>query len=101
MESLSSIHRMKDTPYYNKHNRQFGFETRPTSLYVMDTTAGFKVGIAKDVNTRLKIIQATCPLPITVVYQEEFPSQADALKEEMEMHKVLDHRRMHGEWFEH
>ena len=87
--------------YYKQHNVPQQYETKPTSLYVMDTTAGFKVGISKDVDGRRKSVQAMCPLPITVVHQEEFLSQADALKEEMEMHKVLDHRRMHGEWFAH
>jgi hypothetical protein len=87
--------------YYMKHNRKWGYEERPTSLYVMDTTAGFKVGIASDVVKRQGEIQSHCPLPVSVVYEEEYPTKALAGSAEREMHKVLAHRNIHSEWFAH
>ena len=101
MGSGKAIHCMKVTPYHMKHKRPFSYEDQVASLYVMDTTAGFKIGISSNVDYRLKVIQSMCPLPITVVYEEWYSSKSDARQAEIEMHKVLAHRRIHGEWFKH
>lgn len=76
----------------------------PCKLYVMVADVGgadryFKIGIARDLSSRLSAVQTGCPMPITQVLSVELPGRAAALRAEKKMHAGLEPYRTSGEWF--
>lgn len=53
-----------------------------------------KIGRAKDVEKRLRDIQAMCPVEVRLVRTLDLPVQA-----EWWLHARYDHLRLYGEWF--
>jgi len=69
--------------------------------YVYYITDGLrvKVGIAKDVAKRVKVLQTGNGGRLEVVHTIPFSSRALAFKKEASLHKMYSSYRMHGEWF--
>ena len=57
-----------------------------------------KIGVSGNVNTRLKTIQASCPLMIEIIKVMEAPPN-DVYAIERQLHNKLSAYRIHGEWF--
>lgn len=75
-----------------------------TSVYLFGTekiwrVGIFKIGIASDVQKRLKGIQTSCPYPIHVVHAFIFPKRDIARSVESELHDLYAKRRTYGEWY--
>lgn len=67
-------------------------------VYVVQCEHGgpIKIGVAKDVATRLSAIQSCCPYPLSVLYIIKNGGQ----DVERRLHRNLRHFRVHGEWFQ-
>jgi hypothetical protein len=63
-------------------------------------TAPVKVGISRDVNSRLATIQTSCPYKIDLAYVFECPDRDIARYIEQSFHETQQHKRTHGEWFD-
>lgn len=71
------------------------------SLYVIGSDvdgAAIKIGLADNVHSRLRELQACSPLPIRVVKHFDVP-RADCFLIERACHRRLATARQHGEWF--
>lgn len=58
-----------------------------------------KVGIAADVDARIKQLQTAHPYSLRLKFSMELPSREFALRIEREIHSVLAEWRECGEWF--
>lgn len=57
------------------------------------------MGIAADVNDRVKHIQFCCPMKIDILLTRLFLTRREAREAERAIHKKYDHTRTWGEWF--
>lgn len=57
----------------------------------------FKIGVSKNILNRKRTIRTTSPYPIEFICY--YPSD-NAHQDEIKLHKLFEHRRQHGEWFE-
>lgn len=62
-------------------------------------SAPVKVGITKSISTRFNTLKTASAYPLEVYAALPFPSREDAQKLEWAFHKVMDRRRLNGEWF--
>ncbi len=62
--------------------------------------APFKVGVADDPNSRIKILQVGNPDHLYLVMHIECDSRDKAFKLENKLHRMLQGRHILGEWFE-
>ena len=69
-------------------------------LYIIGgTDKPYKLGITKDPTKRLKALQTGNPIPLTIHHLEPVPhTQVKHL--ETELHSMLSHKRLKGEWFD-
>jgi len=67
------------------------------AVYVIEGGGLFKIGTSSGVARRLKNLQITCPVPLTLV---KAWARKNGLKLERELHERLAGCRRHGEWFE-
>jgi len=58
-----------------------------------------KIGKAKNPKQRLKELQAGCPFPMKLALTLDYDSAKDAHSSESELHKLLAHHKINGEWF--
>lgn len=66
-----------------------------------DQPAGpVKVGVTRNVGSRLGSLQTGCPFPLKVVHIFPVPDRDIALGAERAFHTVLKKHRMSGEWFD-
>lgn len=69
-------------------------------IYVIGPDTGpQKIGISKDVNTRLRNLQTGNPLELMIHHTEEVDPDRVLLLEQ-KIHKELNHKRTTGEWFD-
>ena len=74
---------------------QKGSEQRLVNLYLISAGDHIKVGIAMDVEKRVRSIQTGCPVPISVLKVYEKSNEV----EERMIHALLGDLRTNGEWF--
>ncbi len=68
---------------------------RSSVVYVIDGGRSFyKIGTTTDLATRLRTLQASSPVPLTVICQGPGGQPL-----ERALHQQFAHRRAHGEWF--
>lgn len=69
-------------------------------IYVIGPETGpQKIGISKDVETRLGNLQTGNPLKLMIHHVEEVDPDRVLLLEQ-KIHKELNHKRKNGEWFD-
>lgn len=61
--------------------------------------APVKVGLTKDLGSRLASIQTACPFPVALVHSLRVPTRWMAREIENCFHSTQKHNRSHGEWF--
>lgn len=69
------------------------------SVYVLEANGICKVGVAKSITTRVASMQTGNPYKIEVVAEFRFNDERTARDIEAEVHRMLTHYRMQGEWF--
>jgi len=75
-----------------------------TNLYILSNSSivnnPIKIGIADDINQRLKTLNTSVPQKFQVAYALECESREDAIKKEKLAHKIFGkHRAENGEFF--
>lgn len=70
--------------------------SQPRVIYFIEAgdVGPIKIGIATDVSTRLKSLQATNPTPLRVL-----AAVAGTMKDERDLHRRFASERLNGEWF--
>ncbi len=69
-------------------------------VYVISGEQGaVKVGIANDVESRLRFLQIACPVELRVRYVGAVGGRSVAYKVETRAHHILGRYHSHGEWF--
>ena len=69
-------------------------------IYVIGgTDKPYKIGISNDPKRRLKDLQTGHPNKLKIHYKEKVPTDQVRLIEQT-IHKTINHRRTHGEWFD-
>lgn len=69
-------------------------------VYVISGEHGaVKVGIANDVESRLRHLQIACPVELSVRYVGAVGERTAAYKVETRAHHILGSYHSHGEWF--
>lgn len=63
------------------------------------TEGFFKIGISKNVGSRLNELKTGCPFPLVVGFELRMPDRPTALLIETRIHDCLAQWRMEGEWF--
>ena len=82
----------KDVRSFNPH-----LNARLHVYFVQALDGGpIKVGVAKDVQRRIKELQCACPVPLRLLGIVE----KGGLRKERELHQRFAASRLHGEWFE-
>lgn len=69
----------------------------PGYVYIMRAGGRYKIGVSRDVESRLRSIATASPFPVSLVYAEQSP---DPYGLERDIHQRLADHRVHGEWFE-
>ena len=69
------------------------------SVYVLEANGVCKVGVAKSITSRVAGMQTGNPYKIEVVAEFRFHDEKTARDIEAETHRMLNHCRMYGEWF--
>ena len=72
-------------------------------MYVYFVRAGstgpIKIGVARNVESRLKALQIGNHLELRLVAVMECRDRADAYSKEAQFHKIFKEKRIRGEWF--
>nr|WP_263858290.1 GIY-YIG nuclease family protein [Waterburya agarophytonicola] len=68
-------------------------------IFNIDSKA-IKIGMAKNVEKRLKSLQTSNPIILELLHTIHLDSVEDAQKLEYVLHQKFSHLRMNGEWFE-
>lgn len=88
------IHCMRDRrlfEYKAKHTPRSGY------VYVIKAMDDlYKIGIADNIKTRFRMLQAQCPIPVILLYSCYFE---DCVKVESELHRICKQYHSHFEWF--
>lgn len=71
----------------------------PCVVYLLESDNKTKIGIAKSISSRIKMMQSGNPYPISLVYQHRFPSEKTAREVERTLHAHWKGSQLHGEWF--
>ena len=74
-------------------------ENTTTFVYFMETDAYLKVGISKNIKTRVLQVQTGCPIKIHKVSYLKVDSRKEALSIEKAIHNKLSDFNTFGEWF--
>ena len=79
-----------------------GYQTTESAfvyfIFNIDSQA-IKIGMAKNVEKRLKSLQTSSPILLELLHTIQLNSVEDAQKLEMVLHQRFAHLRMNGEWF--
>ena len=68
------------------------------AIYILESSAGIvKIGIARNVHNRMRLIKTATPYPIVLAYSGRAMTGVEAV--EKRAHTMLATERMHGEWF--
>lgn len=81
------------------------FRHGSTALYLISSGRGpcqdlHKIGIAKDMQTRLLQLQTSNPFDLIIWHWVDFPDRRTAAMAERRVHQILDEYRQRGEWFQ-
>ena len=68
-------------------------------LYVIEADSKYKIGIAKSISNRLRLLQTGNPYKISIYKEYKVSSEAVAREVEKELHSMFSSKRMEGEWF--
>jgi len=68
--------------------------------YIMSADKFIKVGMARDLEKRLKSLDTGCPYPINIIWQSRWMSVNDARHLELHIQDNLIKYRVKGEWFQ-
>lgn len=71
----------------------------PCVVYLLESDNKTKIGIAKSISSRIKMMQSGNPYPISLVYQHRFPSEKMAREVERTLHAHWKGFQLQGEWF--
>src|SRR5574344_1517161 len=71
----------------------------PCVVYLLESDNKTKIGIAKSISSRIKMMQTGNPYPISLVYQHRFPSEKMAREVECTLHSHWKGFQLQGEWF--
>ena len=79
-------------------------EVEGCNLYMMGCDLGdgrvcIKIGLAGDVESRLRSVQTACPFPLTTVKYVRLPDRQSAAGAERRAHSALSGFNSCGEWF--
>ena len=69
-------------------------------VYFISCEESLKIGIANDVQKRLKQLQTGSSSKLNIIHVIPFKSRKEAMKKERELHKKYGAFRLEGEWFE-
>ena len=69
------------------------------NVYIMSCGEHTKIGVAADLDSRLKGINTGSPMPTVVYRSRAFPSREQAHKVEARLHRLFAKFRSNGEWF--
>ena len=69
-------------------------------IYIMYSAGYYKIGIAQDVEKRLKALETGNPHPIKVIDAIEISSREKAISIETKIHERLSDWNKSGEWFD-
>jgi len=58
-----------------------------------------KIGVARDIESRIKQLQTGCPFKIGTAFGVKFDDEKLAYRVEAAIHKILESNNTHGEWF--
>ena len=68
-------------------------------LYVVEADSKYKIGVAKSISNRLKLLQTGNPYKISVYKEYKISTEPLARGIEKELHSMFSSKRMEGEWF--
>lgn len=71
----------------------------PCVVYLLESDNKTKIGIAKSISSRIKMMQSGNPYPISLVYQHRFPSEKMAREVASILHTHWKGCQLQGEWF--
>ena len=69
-------------------------------VYVIAAGDFIKIGITRDLQTRIDALKTGCPLAIVPQYYTVLESESDAREVERDAHKHFSKLKVRGEWFE-
>lgn len=85
--------------YYNHEISNIsdnGYKGRNGFIYIIKADKYVKIGVADDINYRLRQIQSTCPIRLEII---NFWKINNTYHYEKFLHKRYKQYRVHGEWF--
>ena len=68
-------------------------------LYVVEADSKYKIGVAKSISSRLRLLQTGNPYKISVYKEYKISTEPLARGIEKELHSMFNSKRMEGEWF--
>lgn len=75
-------------------------ETGKGYLYVVRCEVFYKIGITKNVSSRMSALASSNPFPISVALLFEYDCMQRAADAEFQLHFIFNQKRVRGEWFE-
>ena len=68
-------------------------------LYVVEADSKYKIGVAKSISNRLRLLQTGNPYKLSVYKEYRISTESAARELEKELHSMFNSKRMEGEWF--
>ena len=68
-------------------------------LYLLESNSKYKIGVAKSISNRVRLLQTGNPYKITVFKEYKVQSEAKARELEKALHLKHSSTRLEGEWF--
>lgn len=69
-------------------------------VYLLNSDNKTKIGIAKSITNRIKLLQTGNPYKITLVSQQKYESESLAREVERQLHALYQSKKLVGEWFD-
>lgn len=77
------------------HNKS---KNKSTNVYLIKSMQYTKIGIASNVNSRLRVLDGSSPFPVELLYSVEIGENASIV--ETYLHKKYKHKQVNHEWFD-
>lgn len=69
-------------------------------VYLLSSDNKTKIGIAKSITNRIKLLQTGNPYRIFLISQQKYESESLARKVENQLHTIYQSKQLVGEWFD-
>ena len=93
--------RSQDPGYSENKRSEYRRSCHQSLVYILTTgdLPYVKIGVTKNIQHRVSLLQAGTPLPIRVAHTRTFDSGAEAFCAEQHLHGVFAKHRASSEWF--